>query len=204
MLVLARPYHMDPGIGHEIEAEIQAYGYPISGSSTSRRSGPDGLALRADSEPATSRARSTSPTSGPSSYSSNTNEIMWGAKSAARMPVDRLRGAALQLRVRHGPADLHPVAEDRGSSGTLYFKFGDLDSTKPAGGIKIRVETISHYLDKYSPQIIRRKLSYLSSHCPLAELNSSRDNSKPELPESLWCKLRRIDFIVKKVFHTER
>ena len=29
ILVLARPYHMDPGIGHEIEADLQAYGYPI-------------------------------------------------------------------------------------------------------------------------------------------------------------------------------
>src|SRR4029450_1101309 len=27
--VLARPYHMDPGLGHEIEADLQAYGYPI-------------------------------------------------------------------------------------------------------------------------------------------------------------------------------
>src|SRR5205814_10067805 len=29
LLVLARPYHMDPGIGHEIEVDLQAYGYPI-------------------------------------------------------------------------------------------------------------------------------------------------------------------------------
>jgi predicted nucleotide-binding protein (sugar kinase/HSP70/actin superfamily) len=53
---------------------------------------------------------------------------------------------------------------------TLYFKFGDLDSTKPAGRVKIRVETISHYLGKYSPEIIRRKLSYLSPNCPLTDL----------------------------------
>src|ERR1700747_1346126 len=29
ILVLARPYHMDPGIGHEIEVDLQAYGYPV-------------------------------------------------------------------------------------------------------------------------------------------------------------------------------
>lgn len=29
VLVLARPYHMDSGIGHEIEVDLQAYGYPI-------------------------------------------------------------------------------------------------------------------------------------------------------------------------------
>jgi len=56
------------------------------------------------------------------------------------------------------------------ATGTLYFKFGDLDSTKPTGGIKIRVETISHYLGKYSQEIIRRKLTYLSPNCPLTDL----------------------------------
>ena len=66
------------------------------------------------------------------------------------------------------------------ATGTLYFKFGDLDSTKPAGGIKIRVETISHYLGKYSPQIIQRKLSYLSPQCPLAELNSPTESAQAE------------------------
>src|SRR6266700_6917366 len=29
VLVLGRPYHMDPGIGHEIEGDLQAHGYPI-------------------------------------------------------------------------------------------------------------------------------------------------------------------------------
>jgi predicted nucleotide-binding protein (sugar kinase/HSP70/actin superfamily) len=29
LLVVARPYHMDPGIGHEIEIDMQAYGYPV-------------------------------------------------------------------------------------------------------------------------------------------------------------------------------
>jgi hypothetical protein len=53
------------------------------------------------------------------------------------------------------------------ASGTLYFKFGDLDATKPAGGIKIRVQTIVHYLEKYSPEIIRRKLAWLPAPCPL-------------------------------------
>src|SRR5262249_20351098 len=28
-LVLARPYHMDSGIGHEIEVDLQAFGYPV-------------------------------------------------------------------------------------------------------------------------------------------------------------------------------
>jgi predicted nucleotide-binding protein (sugar kinase/HSP70/actin superfamily) len=42
-----------------------------------------------------------------------------------------------------------------------------LDSTKPAGSVKIRVETITHYMNKYSPDIIERKKAMLSPNCPL-------------------------------------
>lgn len=56
------------------------------------------------------------------------------------------------------------------ATGTLFFKFGDLDSTKPAGGIKIRIETIVHYLSKYSQKIIQQKLEWLSPNCPLGTL----------------------------------
>ena len=55
------------------------------------------------------------------------------------------------------------------ATGTLFFKFGDLDSTKPAGGIRIRIETIVHYLAKYSDKIIEKKLSLLPKDCPLME-----------------------------------
>jgi predicted nucleotide-binding protein (sugar kinase/HSP70/actin superfamily) len=53
---------------------------------------------------------------------------------------------------------------------TLFFKFGDLDSTKPSGSIKIRVETIVHYMAKYSQEIIQRKLAWLSPNCPLGDI----------------------------------
>jgi predicted nucleotide-binding protein (sugar kinase/HSP70/actin superfamily) len=56
------------------------------------------------------------------------------------------------------------------ATGTLFFKFGDLDSTKPSGSIKIRVETIVHYMAKYSQEIIQRKLGWLSPQCPLGDI----------------------------------
>jgi hypothetical protein len=45
-----------------------------------------------------------------------------------------------------------------------------LDATKPVGSIKIRIETIVHYLSKYSPEIIERKLGWLPQNCPLADV----------------------------------
>jgi predicted nucleotide-binding protein (sugar kinase/HSP70/actin superfamily) len=53
---------------------------------------------------------------------------------------------------------------------TLFFKFGDLDSTKPSGSIKIRVETIVHYMAKYSQEIMQRKLDWLAPRCPLGDV----------------------------------
>jgi predicted nucleotide-binding protein (sugar kinase/HSP70/actin superfamily) len=66
-----------------------------------------------------------------------------------------------------------PVQKIVEATGTLYFKFGDLDATKPAGSVKIRTETILHYVEQYSQEIIRRKLSYLPAACPLLPARQS-------------------------------
>jgi predicted nucleotide-binding protein (sugar kinase/HSP70/actin superfamily) len=171
ILVLARPYHMDTGIGHEIEAEIQACGYPILWLQY-LPGDMDLMNWLFESDLKAGRIKSPFDISDvwTSSYSSNTNEIMWGAKVATRCPwitcVVRLSSYECGMdQPTYTPAQ--KIVE---ATGTLYFKFGDLDSTKPAGGIKIRVETIAHYLGKYSQEIIQRKLTYLSPNCPLTDL----------------------------------
>jgi predicted nucleotide-binding protein (sugar kinase/HSP70/actin superfamily) len=58
-------------------------------------------------------------------------------------------------------------------SGTLFFSFQDLDSTKPAGSVKIRVETIAYYLEKYSAGIITNKKAAAPPGCPLAVSGAS-------------------------------
>ena len=171
VLVLARPYHMDTGIGHEIEADIQACGYPILWLQY-LPADMDLMNWLFEADLKAGRIKSPFDITDvwTSSYSSNTNEIMWGAKVATRCPwitcVVRLSSYECGMdQPTYTPAQ--KIVE---ATGTLYFKFGDLDSTKPSGGIKIRVETISHYLGKYSQEIIQRKLSYLSPNCPLADL----------------------------------
>jgi len=174
ILVLARPYHMDIGIGHEIEADIQAYGYPILWLQYL----PADMDLmnwlfEADLRDGLIKSPFDISDVWASSYSSNTNEIMWGTKVATRCPW-----IACVLRLSSYECGMDqptytPAQKIVEATGTLYFKFGDLDSTKPSGGIKIRVETIAHYLGKYSQEIIQRKLSYLSPNCPLGELPSS-------------------------------
>ena len=87
LLVLARPYHLDPGIGHEIEVDLQAYGYPVLWGQYLPLD-EDLLDWMFGAEVRASVIRSPLDISDvwPSSYSANTNEILWGAKFAARMP----------------------------------------------------------------------------------------------------------------------
>jgi predicted nucleotide-binding protein (sugar kinase/HSP70/actin superfamily) len=62
-----------------------------------------------------------------------------------------------------------PVQQIVERSGTLFFSFQDLDSTKPAGSVKIRVETIAHYLQKYGADIVAKKKAAMRADCPLLD-----------------------------------
>lgn len=168
VLVVGRPYHMDTGIGHEIEAELQAHGYPVLWMQyfpidTDLMDWLFGTEVRAG------RIRSPFDISDVwgSSYSSNTNEILWGAKVAARCPwiTSVIRYSSYECGMDQ--PTYTPTQKIVEASGTLFFKFGDLDATKPAGSIKIRIETIVHYAARYSAAIIQRKLDVLPAPCPL-------------------------------------
>ena len=168
LLVLARPYHMDSGIGHEIEVDLQAYGYPILWMQYFPIDG-DLMEWLFGEEIRTGAIKSAFDISDvwPSSYSSNTNEILWGAKAAARVPwitcVIRLSSYECGM----DQPTYTPVQQIVERSGTLFFSFQDLDSTKPAGSVKIRVETIAHYLEKYASGIIAKKKAAAPPDCPL-------------------------------------
>jgi|SRR5271168_284735 len=168
IFVLARPYHMDPGIGHEIEGDLQAHGYPVVWMqyfpmdddllnwlfAEDLRAGRIKHPLDIDDVFT-------------SSYSSNTNEIMWAAKVAARCPWITCVIRFSSYECGMDQPTYTPTQKIIEATGTLLFKFGDLDSTKPGGSIKIRVETIVHYVDKHAQKIIQRKLAYLPPDCPL-------------------------------------
>jgi predicted nucleotide-binding protein (sugar kinase/HSP70/actin superfamily) len=173
ILVLARPYHMDTGIGHEIEGELQAHGYPVLW--LQYLPGEEDLMNWVFEEDLQAK-RIKSPFDiidvWTSSYSSNTNEIMWGAKFAARCPWITCVVRLSSYECGMDQPTYTPTQKIVEATGTLFFKFGDLDSTKPSGSIKIRVETIVHYMAKYSQQIIERKLGWLSPKCPLGEVTT--------------------------------
>ncbi len=168
ILILARPYHMDPGIGHEIDAEFQSCGYPVVWGQylpTDR----DLLQwlFGADIEAGLIKDPFDISDVWTSSYSSNTNEIIWGAKFAARFPWITAVVRLSSYECGMDQPTFTPVQKIVEHSGTLYFKFGDLDETRPSGSIKIRVETIDYYVRKYSEGIIERKLKRLKPQRPI-------------------------------------
>jgi predicted nucleotide-binding protein (sugar kinase/HSP70/actin superfamily) len=170
VLVLGRPYHMDPGIGHEIESDLQAHGYPIVWLQYLPLD-DDLLGWIFGEEVEAKKIRSPLDISDvwTSSNSSNTNEILWGAKFGTRFPWITCVLRLSSYECGMDQPTYTPTQKIVEATGTLFFKFGDLDSTKPAGSVKIRIETIVHYLAKYSDKIIAKKLALLPPNCPLLE-----------------------------------
>lgn len=168
ILVVARPYHMDPGIGHEIEGDLQAYGYPVLWSQYLPTDGElmDWM-FRDDIQRGRMKNAMDIADVWPSSYSANTNEILWGAKFAARMPWIACVVRLSSYECGMDQPTYSPVQGIVERSGTLFFSFQDLDSTKPAGSVRIRVETIAMYLQRLAPGIVEKKLAAAPAGCPL-------------------------------------
>lgn len=149
IVLLARPYHNDPGINHGIPEQLQALGYPILTI--------DSLPLDEDildelfaDEIEQGIVESALAISDvwKNSYSENSNQKLWAAKYAARHP----NLVALELssfKCGHD-APVYTVMERIiEMTGTPYFCFKDLDENNPAGSIKIRLETIDYFLQRY-------------------------------------------------------
>src|SRR5262245_60991439 len=149
IVVLARPYHHDPGINHEILEEFQKLGYPVFSQSTlpldedllERLFGDE---VRSGAIPHALDIQDV----WKNSYSASTNHKVWGAKFTARHP----NLVALELssfKCGHDAPIYTTVESIIERSGTPYFSFKDIDENKPTGSIKIRVETIHYFLKRY-------------------------------------------------------
>jgi predicted nucleotide-binding protein (sugar kinase/HSP70/actin superfamily) len=168
ILVVARPYHMDPGLGHEIEAELQAHGYPILwGQYLPIENDLMAWMLGEEIRAGVIRSPFDIADVWPSSYSANTNEILWAAKFGARMPWVTCVVRLTSYECGMDQPTFSPVQQIVERSGTLFFSFQELDATKPSGSIRIRVETIAYYLERASRDIIARKRAAMPERCPL-------------------------------------
>ncbi|MBZ5515647.1 MAG: acyl-CoA dehydratase activase-related protein [Acidobacteriia bacterium] len=172
IVVLGRPYHNDPGINHEILEEFQKIGYPVLTQASLpideeiiwRLFGEDVQAGVIKHPMDISDAWK-------NSYSENTSQKIWAAKYTARHP----NLVALELssfKCGHDAPIYAAVEETVTKSGTPYFSFKDIDENKPAGSIKIRVETIGYFLKRYREDLVYRKQKQAEIDVKLKELEA--------------------------------
>jgi predicted CoA-substrate-specific enzyme activase len=192
IVLLARPYHNDPGLNHEILEEFQKLGYPvltqgalpIDDEIVWKLFGEDvRLGLIEHPMDITDAWKN--------SYSENTSQKVWAAKYTARHP----NLVALELssyKCGHDAPIYTTVEETVTKSGTPYFSFKDIDENKPTGSIKIRVETISYFLKRYREDMIARKKKQAEIDIKLAEFEAqlraefaARDDQPAEMLETV-------------------
>ena len=184
IVMLARPYHHDPGLNHEILDEFQKLGYPIFSQNTLPLD--EDLLERLFGEEVRAGVIS-SPLeindAWKNSYSCSTNHKVWAAKFTARHP----NLVALEIssfKCGHD-ATIYGVIEgiiER--SGTPYFCFKDLDENKPSGSIKIRIETIDYFLRRYREEVIRKRKAEQDIEAQLAALEAQlREEQRTATPE---------------------
>lgn len=170
VVVLGRPYHNDPGINHEILAEFQKIGYPVF-TQDSLPIDDDLMDQLFGEDIAAGRIQDAFDITDvwKNSYSENTSRKVWAAKYVARHP----NLVALELssfKCGHDAPIYTVVEETVQANGTPYFCFKDIDENKASGSIKIRVETIGYFLQRYREDMIKHNRTMSTIDERLAEL----------------------------------
>ncbi|MCA8918152.1 MAG: CoA activase [Planctomycetes bacterium] len=167
VVLLARPYHNDPGLNHEIVEELQMMGYPIF-SLDSLPIDEDILeeVFAADVKVGRIPHAMAINDVWKNAYSTNSAQKLWAAKYVARHP--NLIGLDLSsFKCGHDAPIYSAVEEIVTESLTPYFTFHDIDENKPTGAIKIRTETIDYFLKRYIEDMQDKKKKQLELQAKL-------------------------------------
>ncbi len=153
IVLLGRPYHNDPGLNHQILAELQQLGYPVL-TIDSLPLDEEILDSLFGEEIRAGLVRDAREIGDVwrNSYSENSNRKIWAAKYVARHPL--LIGLELSsFKCGHDAPIYNLIEQIIEQSGTPFFAFRDLDENRSAGSIKIRLETIDYFLRRYREQL---------------------------------------------------
>jgi activator of 2-hydroxyglutaryl-CoA dehydratase/predicted nucleotide-binding protein (sugar kinase/HSP70/actin superfamily) len=154
ILLLGRPYHLDPGLHHGVPDEYQALGYPIL---TMRSIPKDPKWLARFFKDDLDRGFITTPLSvedvWPENYSTNSVQKVWAAKFAARHPNVVVLDLS-SFKCGHDAPTYGMIDSIINSSGTPASALHDIDANKPGGSIKIRVKTYAHTLKRFEEELV--------------------------------------------------
>lgn len=153
LLMLARPYHSDPGLNHEIMTEFQTLGYPV----LSIRSIPKDIEFlnkyfAKDLNNNYIKSVFDINDVWPENYSVNSAQKVWAAKFAARHPNIAVVDLS-SFKCGHDAPTYGIIDNIMSTSQTPFFAFHDIDANKPSGSIAIRVKTFAYALQRYEEQL---------------------------------------------------
>ena len=153
VLLLGRPYHLDPGLNHGVLDEFQALGYPVL-SIRSIPKDPKWLARFFKDDLARGFVQSPLDVSDvwPENYSANSVQKVWAAKFAARHPNIVVLDLS-SFKCGHDAPTYGLIDNIITASGTPYSALHDIDANKPGGSIKIRVRTYAHTLSRHEERL---------------------------------------------------
>ncbi|QIF04529.1 BadF/BadG/BcrA/BcrD ATPase family protein [Roseimicrobium sp. ORNL1] len=153
LLVLARPYHADPGMNHGLLEEFQALGYPVL---TIRSIPKDPAWLSRWFKEDLASGRIATPLDirdvWPENYSTNSVQKVWAAKFAARHPHIAVLDLS-SFKCGHDAPTYGLISDIITAGGTPYLAMHDLDANKPAGSQKIRVKTYAYTLRRHQEML---------------------------------------------------
>jgi len=156
ILLLGRPYHHDPGLNHGIPEELQKLGYAVFSQSTLPLD-DDLLDRLFGEETRAGLIRHPMDISDvwKNAFAASTNLKIWAAKFAARHP-NLVAVELSNFKCGHDAPIYATIEEIIEKSGTPYFGFKDIDENKPAGAIKLRLETIDYSLKRARESLLAR------------------------------------------------
>ena len=157
ILLLARPYHSDPGLNHEVLDEFQTLGF----KTLSMRAIPkDKAYLMHYFEKDIKTGLIDSPYDirdvWKENFSTNSAQKVWAAKFAARHPNIAVLDLS-SFKCGHDAPTYAIIDKILGASKTPHLTLHDIDANKPGGSIKIRVKTFAYTLEQYRKQLAKSR-----------------------------------------------
>ncbi len=144
LLMLGRPYHLDPGLNHSILDEFQVLGYPVLSMRSLPRD-PEFIHRVFAREIAAGRSPFDITDVWPENYSGNSSQKVWAAKYAAHHPNIAVIDLS-SFKCGHDAPTYGIIDKLIATSQTPYSAMHDIDANKPVGSIKIRVKTYAYTL----------------------------------------------------------
>ena len=153
VLLLGRPYHLDPGINHEILSEFQALGFKILTINSIPKE-PEFLEkyYKNDLENGIIESVFDIRDVWQENYSTNSAQKVWAAKFAARCPNVAVVDIS-SFKCGHDAPTYAIIDKILSASKTPHLMLHDLDANKPSGSINIRIKTFAYTLNEYAKEL---------------------------------------------------